>query len=58
MQFPPPWVSLGFGPRPDRDAAADTDAGTDAATGTHRHASRPLALAALGVALLAITTGR
>jgi hypothetical protein len=57
MQFPPPWVSLGFGPRPDRNAAADTDAGTDAATGTHRHASRPLALAALGVALLAITTG-
>ena len=54
MQFPPPWVSLGFGPRPDRDP----DAGTDAATGTHRHASRPLALAALGVALLAITTGR
>ncbi len=58
MQFPPPWVSLGFGPRPDQDAAADTDASTGTGTGTDRHASRPLALAALGVALLAITTWR
>lgn len=45
MQFPPPWVSLGLGPRPRH---ADRPS---------RSPSRPLALAAVGVAALAITTG-
>lgn len=51
MRFPPPWVSLVLGPRADRADPADRAPGSD------RPASHPLALAALGAALLTIATG-